>query len=274
VASVLAETGYDSNVALAPDGTVTRTSAGDGYAASVAGLFWRPLGQVGPYARATAQYRKQLALSAYDLGDAGAAVGGRLGRGGRTLAGEYAYDILSLGGAPYLSAHRLLAIGRVAFGPIAVGGWYAARFETFQSSAASPYSGFRQEAEAETDWGPSAAAAVGAGYHLGADGTTSPELSYLEHGPFAILRLGTGGQTRLVAEARLTFRRYDAVDQDLGVERDDRYLDGTLACERDLSDRWTVRLTGTARRALSNVSDLQYSKLTAGLALVYTAGVR
>jgi tetratricopeptide (TPR) repeat protein len=273
VASALAEGGYDSNVSLAPDGTPTQTGAGDGYAAAVAGLFLRPFGTTGPYARLTGQYRKQAQITSYDLGDAGGAIGGQLGGGGRYLAAEYGYDFLTLGGAPYLSAHRLLATGRAATGRVALDGTYAARFESFLTSGTAQYSGLRHDADLAAECLPSATTIIGLGYHVGADGTQSPSLSYLEHGPLALLRLGVGRQIRLVTEARVTFRRYDAMDPDLGA-RADRYLDGALAWELDTSDHWTVRVTATGRRATSNVPDLQYTKLTAGLGLVYTAGVR
>jgi tetratricopeptide (TPR) repeat protein len=274
VASLLAEAGYDSNVSLAPDGPTARAGAGDGYAATVAGLFLRPLGIPGPYARLTGQYRKQFQIVSFDVGDATGALGFQMGRGRRYAAAEYAYDFLSLGGSPYLSAHRLFATARLTGDRLAVGGAYAARFESFLTDATAPYSGLRQDADLEVDLLPSSAASIGIGYHLGADGTELSELSYLEHGPAALLRLGTGREVRLFADARLTFRRYDTVDLDLGVERADRYFDGAVAWELDASDHWAVRVTATARRALSNVPDLQYTKLTAALGLIWNAGVR
>jgi tetratricopeptide (TPR) repeat protein len=274
VASLLAEAGYDSNVSLAPDGPEARAGAGDGYATTVAGLLLRPLGSPGPYARVTGQYRKQFEIVSFDVGDASGALGFQLGRGRRYAAGEYAYDFLSLGGSPYLSAHRLFANARLSGERLAVGGAYAARLESFLTDATAPYSGLRQDADLEVDLLLSAAASIGVGYHLGADGTERKELSYVEQGPAALLRLGAGREVRLLADARVTFRRYDAVDPDLGVERADRYFDGAVAWELDASDHWTVRVTTTARRALSNVPDLQYTKLTAALGLVYTAGLR
>ena len=181
---------------------------------------------------------------------------------------------MSLGGAPYLSAHRLLATARLSGERLAVGAAYLARLESFLTDATAPYSGLRQDADVALDLLPSSVASIGVGYHLGVDGTERKELSYVEHGPAALLRLGTGREVRLLADARLTFRRYDAADIDLGVERADRYFDGAIAWELDASDHWTVRVTATARRALSNVPDLEYTKLTAALGLVYTAGLR
>jgi hypothetical protein len=274
VASVLAEAGYDSNVSLAPDGSAARAGVGDGYMATVVGAFLRPYGIPGPYARLTGQYRKQLEVVTYDVGGAAGAVGFQLGRGRRFATAEYAYDFLSLGGSPYLSAHRLFTTARLSGDRLAIGGAYAARLQSFLTGATAPYSGLRQDADLEIDLLPSSVASMAVGYHLGADRTERQELSYVEHGPAALLRLGTGREVRLLADARLTFRRYDAVDPDLGVERADRYFDGAVAWELDASDHWTVRVTATARRALSNVPELQYTKLTAALGLAYTAGLR
>jgi hypothetical protein len=274
VVSALSEAGYDSNVELTPDGTAARGGAADGYGSAVAGLFARPSGTTGAYLRATAQYRKQLRIESYDLGQGGAALGLRAGRGGRYAAAEYAYDFLTLGGRSYLSAHRLLATGRTTRGRFSLGATYAARFESFLTAATAQYSGLHHDVETEVGWQPAAAAAVGVGYHGGRDDTRDAALSYVEQGPVALLRLGLGGPARLVAEGRFTWRRYDAVDPDLGVERRDRYLDGALLGELDVADSWTVRATVTGRRALSDLSDFQYDKLVATLGVVYTLGVR
>ena len=277
VASVLTEAGFDSNVALLPDGSPTRTGGPDGYGAGLAGLFLRPFGVTGPYARLTAQYRKHLEVTAFDLGDLGGAIGVRAGGGGRTLAAEYGYDFLSLGGAAYLSAHRLLGTGRWAVGRLALAATYALRLESFLTSATAGYSGLRHDGEAEAGWriGKLAGASidVGLGYHVGRDGARDAPLAYLEHGPVALLRLGMAGPWRLIAEGRFTLRGYDAVDPDLGVDRADRYLDGGAAAEIDVSDHFTVRAAATARRAFSNVPDFQYTKLTASVGLLYAGGL-
>jgi hypothetical protein len=270
VVSAFVEGGYDSNVPLAPDGTATDTGDGDGDIAAVVGMFWRPWGTTGPYAHLVGQYRKQFQITSYDLGEVSGALGYRVGRGGQYVAGEYSYDFLALGGAPYLSANRLLATGRLVHGHLSAGATYLARWESYLTTAASPYSGLNQDGEIEGDWQAWTTAALGVGYHLGRDITTESALSFLEHGPFAVLRLGLAGDTRLFAEELLTFRRYDVFDLDLGVQRADSYFDGLLVGERDLSDHWTARLTLTARRALSNVPELQYTKVTAALGLAYT----
>jgi hypothetical protein len=273
VVSALIEGGYDSNVPLAPDGTATTAGDGDGDLAAIAGLFARPWGTTGPYARIVGQYRQQFQITRYDLGDLSGALGYRVGRGGQYVAGEYSYDVVTLGAAPYLSANRLLATGRLSDGQLSAAATYAARWESYLTSAASPYSGFIQNGEIEGEWQACTTAVVGIGYHLGRDLTTESALSFLEQGPLAVLRLSPDSATRFFGEGTLTFRRYDTVDPDLEVQRADRYLDGLLVGERDLSDHWTARLTFAARRALSNVPELQYTKLTAAFGLAYTGAI-
>ena len=150
---------------------------------------------------------------------------------------------------------------------------YAARLESFLTRAAAPYSGLRQDAEAVGNWQPTSRLALGLGYRLERDGARDPAFSYLEHGPTAVLRLGLGGPARLVAETRLTWRGYGITDPDLDVRRRDTLIDGIVVGDFDVADNWTLRATVIGRRALSNVPDFQYLKLTAGLAIVYTVGV-
>ncbi len=279
VLSAATEMGFDSNVALAPDGTanpggVGEGGVGDGYGVGMIGTVLRPFGQSGPYARVTAQYRKQLQVTAYDLGDLSGAVGFHAGRSDHAVAAEYGYDIVSLGGNPYLSAHRLLGTGRVTHRALSLTATYAARFESFLTSNAAGYSGLRHEAQATADWGLPRGFALGLGYHLDRDGARDAVLSYFEQGPLVLLWLGRGSALRLLAEARLTFREYAQVDPDYGLARSDRYLDASAAGEIDLSDHWTLRITAGGRRALSNVADLEYTKLTTGVGLAYTIGAR
>ena len=190
VVSAVTEMGFDSNVALAPDGTATPGGSGDGYGAGVIGTVVRPFGPSGPYGRVTAQYRKQLQITAYDLGDLSGAVGFHAGRGDHAVTAEYGYDIVSLGGDPYLSAHRLLGTGRVTHRALSLTATYAARFESFLASKAAGYSGLRHEAQATADWGLPRGFALGLGYHLDRDGARDTTLSYFEQGPLVLLCAG------------------------------------------------------------------------------------
>jgi tetratricopeptide (TPR) repeat protein len=271
VVSALTEVGYDSNVQLLPDGTSTG-GTGDGFATALAGLFVRPMGTSGPYARLTAQYRRQITIGAYDLGDLSAALGVRTGRGGRYASVEYGYDFLTLGGASYLSAHRLLGAARWKSGHLSLSAAYAARFESFLTSTTAGYSGLRHDADGELGWQLGHLTEVAIGYHAGSDGVRLAPLGYFEHGPLALGRIALGRSARVLAETRLTFRNYDGTDPDFGIQRADRYLDGAITIEADISSHWTLRAGGTARRAKSNVADLTYSKVTAALGLVYATG--
>lgn len=131
VLSFLAESGYDSNVTLAPDGTPGGPPAADGlYALSAAALF-RPKGTEGPYLRLGGFLQEQMQLGAYDFDGFDAAGGWQVGRGERGLIAEYDYAARRFGGASYLSAHRLLASAWMRAGRALLGASYLARFESY-----------------------------------------------------------------------------------------------------------------------------------------------
>jgi tetratricopeptide (TPR) repeat protein len=275
VTSAMVELGYDSNVALAPDGSLLGGGAGDAHGDGLLALFLRPLAGRDAYLRFAAQYRKQQRLSSFDLGDVSGAAGVRHRAGAHAaLSAEYAYDWLALGGAPYLSAHRVLGAARSAHDGWALGARYSARLASFSGATAGPYSGVRQDAQAVGEVNAGPAVSIGVGYRGAWDVTRSAALGHHEHGPTITLRCTLAEAYRLLAEASATWRRYPTIDPDLLVERADRYLDAGLGAEADLGERWTLRLAMTARRARSNVAELSYVKSTVALGLIYTAGVR
>jgi hypothetical protein len=273
VLSALAELGYDSNVSLVPDGTATAGGAGDGYSLGTVGLFARPLGASGPYARILGQYRRQLQITTYDLGDIGGAAGYRLGRASRSVAVEYGYDYLTLGQAAYLSAQRLAAEARLVRGRFALRAAYSAAWQSFLTTAADPYSGLLQNVDAEASWQFSTGWAATLGYHLAPDAARDSTRSFLEQGPVAQLRFGSAGETRATLLGSFVVRDYEGFDPYLGLERTDRYFDLGLTGERDLSDRWTGRLMLTARRAVSNYAAFQYTKVMASVGFTYSGGL-
>jgi len=274
VLSALSEIGYDSNVELVPDGTLMPGVGADGAALLAAGVTGRLFGASGPYMRVGGLYRKQFVISAFDVGQASGALGGRLAGRTADVTAEYGYDFVALGGAPYLSAHRLLALGHATFGDMTVAASYAVRLESFATTATDPYSGLRQDAEGRVSRRFAAIASVGLGYRGERDDTShDPALSYIEHGPLALVELEPSAATRVFLQGRFSWRLYDAIDPDLAVRRQDRYLDGYLVAEIDLRGAWTARLTATGRRAFSNVADFRYTRLATSLGLVYTFGV-
>jgi tetratricopeptide (TPR) repeat protein len=273
VLSALSEVGYDSNVELLPDGTATPGAGADGSALVAAGLTGRPFGASGPYARLGGQYRKQFVITSFDLGQAGAAVGAQLARRAADVAAEYGYDFVSLGQAPYLSAHRVLALGRLTLGDTTLAASYAARLEWFLPAATAPYSGLRQDADVRASRRLGPRVTLGLGYRGERDDTRyQPALSYTEHGPRALAEVLLSARARAFLEGDFAWRLYAARDQDLMGTREDWYLDGRAVAELDLGDHWTARLTATARRAFSNVSDLRYTRFSTAVGLAYTFG--
>jgi hypothetical protein len=270
---VLSEVAYDSNVELVPDGTVTPGSSADGSAVVAASVTARLFKASSPYVRANGQYRKQFVVSSYDLGQVGGGVGGRLVRPTAELFAEYGYEFLALGDAPYLSAHRVLARAHATRGSLTLAGGYAARLESYLTDVTEPYSGLRQEADLHVRARLGRFLTLGLGYRGDRDTTrTHPELSYLEHGPVGLLQLLPGTAARLFLECRASFRLYDTTDAVLEQRRADQYLEGQAFAEIDVSPSWTVRVTAAARRALSNVAELSYTKVVTAAGFVYTFG--
>jgi tetratricopeptide (TPR) repeat protein len=267
--SVMVESGYDSNVTLSPAGTPL---AGDGLGSAALALAFRPMGDEGLFLRAAGLYRAQVQLHDYDLGAASGAAGWTLGSRAQQLSAEYDYDFLTLGRAPYLSAHRLSLGGRLALGSWTLGGTYAARFESYRTATTSAFSGVLHGAEL---WGAlrlSRSAVVEVAYRGAYDATVQIETSYLEHGPRAGLRIAFDGW-RVSLETSAAFRVYQDVDVALGVQRQDALLDAMLTGEVDVGERWTARLVLGGRDAISNVADLAYLRGYAMLGLSYAVGI-
>ncbi len=265
--SLLAESGYDSNVTLSPSGAPVGR---DGLGSLAAALLWKPT--PGLFARATGFYRAQTQLSDYNLGAAGAALGYVLGPAARQLAAEYDYDFVALGNAPYLSANRLAVSGRLGFGALSLGAGYGVRFENYRTATTSPFSGTLHGAQLSAALRMTESAWVEVSYRGARDLATYPETSYFEHGPAAALRLASGA-FRVSAEASAAFRLYDAVDPALGVQRQDVLLDASALGEWDLADRFTLRLSLGGRDAIANVPDLTYLRGYATLGVAFASGL-
>ncbi len=274
VFSLLAGPSADSNVDLAPDGSPTAGGSEDAAGTVAASLLVRPSGESGPFARASGSYRKLMRFTQFDLGAAEAAAGWQLGREPRHASAEYAYDFLGLGGDGYLSAHRVLVEGRWTFRHLSLAGSYAARFESFLTGAAAPYSGTRHLAELSGEWRFAGGSAVGLAYGaVMTDDATLTYLEYLEHGPRAYARFSAGQNLRFAFDAGVSRRKYDALDPAFAATRADTYLDGAAAAELDFTDRWTGRFWGAWRRSFSNVPDFAYTELSGGVTLTFVVGL-
>ena len=269
VLSFLAESGWDSNVALLPNGSPQSASDG-GATLSAMGLF-RPIGDDGPYLRAVGQYHWQAQLGSYDFGAVAGAVGWHLAGADRGLIGEYGYDYQALGGSNFLSAHRFLASGYFSPGALTFSATYFARFESYYS-VWSPFSGtvHRVEGRAAVALG---AARLGLTYRLARDVTDRSDLSWLEHGPRADLRVAVSRRARLGLDAGLSFRAYDSPAAAALASRSDTYLDGAALFEYDLANRWTVRASLEVRDALSNAPAFAYARFVPTVGLAYVLGL-
>jgi tetratricopeptide (TPR) repeat protein len=272
VFSLLAESGWDSNAQLAPGGTPISTSSDGSLAGTATGLY-RPLGESGPYLRATGLYRGQARFGDLDFGGVSGAAGWQLGHAERGLLAEYDYDYRLLGGSPFLSAHRLLVGGWVPAGPLTLGASYLARFESYPADLYAPFSGTLQRAEATLALRLGRSGRIALGYHLARDGVDQSPLSWTEHGPGAELRVALARRVRLTVTAAVSLRDYDALDPALGLTRSDRYVDAAALLEWDVGDRFTLRFSADGRKAFSNAAAFDYTRVAPTLGLAYVFGM-
>jgi len=272
VLAALAATGWDSNAQLAPSGTPIDTSS-DGQLDAAASALYRPLGESGPYLSGRGLFHQQFRFGDLDSWGLAGAAGWQLGRGRRALFAEYGYEYRTLGGSPFLSAHGVRAAGWAPAGPLTVAATYLLRFESYQGALYQPFSGTFQAGEANASARLTPKARLVLGYRLSRDGVELPQLSFVEHGPRAALRLDVSPRGRLVVDAAFSWRAYDALDPQLGLVRSDTYLDGAAALEWDLTARTFVRVSVEARQAWSNAAGFTYFRLAPSVGVGWVAGL-
>jgi tetratricopeptide (TPR) repeat protein len=273
VASLFGETGYDTNVQQVPDGTAQPGGAGDASALAAGALLFRPLGPSGPFARVSGAYRKQLALSRYDLVALGAGAGWEATHHDLDGALEYGYDHALLGYAGYLGVHHLGARGAWTLGAASLHASYTARLERYLTADTADYSGVRHTAAVGADLLPTEVLRVGAAYRADRDGAKLASLAYWEHGPSLRLDVWPVARLTLTVTGSVLFRGYDQADPDLGVIRSDRALDGNLQATFVLGAGWSLDASLTARKTFSTVPDFAYAKFTGALGFTYTLGI-
>lgn len=271
VVSLLAETGWDSNVNLAPSGDPLVNRDADAAVALGAGILWRPLGASGPFLRGSGALHEQLTLGDYDFGSADGAAGWQLRRGRTFALAEYGYGYRTLGGAPFLGAHHLLASAGTRRGRLGLEVTYLGRLESYRGTW-SGFSGTLQRGEARASWAIGDRARLAVGYGAGVDDTDDPVLSYVDHGPSAELLLLLSRRARLTLESGATFRRYARFDPALAARRDDLVLDAAALGELDLGPHLTARLGLLARQTRSNVAALEYGKVVPTVGLAWVMG--
>lgn len=272
VLSAASAVGWDSNATLAPAGTPI-ASASDGAFDLAAGALFRPSGESGPYLRGSAALREQFQVHSLDMLGASAGAGWQFGRLGNALVLGYDYDYRTLAGAPYLSANRLGASGWVSVGPLVLTASYLARWEAYLPAAYDPFDGVLQHAGAKASFGIARTAWLTLGYGLSWDGVQLDYLSWIEHGPRAVLRWLPAPRWRIVVEAGVLFRDYRAPSPALGTRREDAYLDGAVLAEYDPGLRWTIWVSLDMRRAFSNVSQYAYSRVAPTVGVSFVTGM-
>jgi tetratricopeptide (TPR) repeat protein len=267
-----AESGWDSNVTLAPSGLAAAPPQADALYALSGAVLFRPDGARGPYLRASGFLRDPVQLGAYSVRGVDGAAGWQLM--GDTARGVLEYDFAwrTFGGAPYLGAHRLLASGDVRAGPAVLGAAYLVRFDSY-ATGWTDFSGTLQRGEVRAGFSLAPWAAVTIAYGLGRDATRDPVLSYLEHGPRAEVRLALSRTVRGGVEAAMAWRGYDRSDPALGTLRRDVQLDAAAFLELELASGLRARLSLDARRTSSSAPAAEYGKIVPALGMTYARGL-
>jgi len=266
--TLVAASGFDSNVTLAPPGAPPSRASDGLYALSATGVL-RPWGPDAPYLRALGLLDRQLRLDAYDVAGGDLAGGWQFQEARWAGIAEYDFSYRTFGGSPFLSSHRLLASAWTLVGGVTLGASTLARFEAY-ADGFSPFSGTVLAAELRASFALGARARLALAYGAARDSARLSILSYLEHGPRAELRIAAARGVRLGADVAATFRGYDVFDPTLGARRLDTVLDAAALAEWDLSPRWTAQLALRGRRALSNMSGFEYAKVVPTIGLAYT----
>ncbi len=263
-----AESGYDSNLNLAPlQGQPSRE--GDGvYALGATGIY-RPRGADGPYLRAQGILDQGFRIGAYDVAGGDLAGGWQLRSGRWSGLAEYDLGYRTFGGSPFLLSNRVLASAWTVVGGATLGASYLARFESYMSGF-SPFSGTVQAGELRAAFGIGSRARLALAYGLARDAAHLAILSFVEHGPRAELRVAAARGVRLGVDAGTTFRSYDVFDPTLGARRTDTYLDAGAVAEWDVAPGWTAHVAVRGRRAISDVPGFEYGKLVPAIGLAYT----
>jgi hypothetical protein len=195
-------------------------------------------------------------------------------QGGSGCGAERGHDFgyRTLAGDSFLFSHRALATGAIGSGRSSLGGTVVARYDGY-AGIYDPFSGAVLGAELRASHALGTRARATIAYGAARTDARTTILSYVEQGPRAELRLDLSRALRLSAAAAWTGRRYRSFDAVLAARRNDTYLDASVLAEWDLTPRWTARLSLAARRAGSNVSAFEYSKVFPTFGFAYVIGL-
>jgi hypothetical protein len=108
---------------------------------------------------------------------------------------------------------------------------------------------------------------------VGRDATDFPDTTSFEHGPRLSATAVLGSGWRLSGEASYLLRAYAAAAAGDPEARADRFAYGGAAVEKDVGDRWTLRLSAGDRIATSNLPRYSYSRITALFGVTYSLGL-
>jgi hypothetical protein len=263
--------GMDTNPAL--NSADQGASAPAGATAVSTSALLRSGGQVSPFLQVSATTRWLPQASAWDSTMARAGAGVTLSQTRVRADVDYAWDGMTLGGSPYLTAHQLRGRGMLLWSKLYLAADYLGRLESyFGSEQQQQFSGLAQGGGLSLGFSPSAHLTFEAGYRLAREQAKVDELSYTENGPGAFILL-SGQDVRLQLSAGLLVRSHDAVDPDFNVLREDVRTEAQARGEWDLGRMWTAFASVDAFRVQSNVPSLSSSRVVAQLGMAFTLGL-
>lgn len=271
VVALTADSGWDSNVTLAPTGVPAPAPEGGAVYALTGAALFRPPGAGGLYLRGSGFAHNPVDFPAWSVRGLDAAAGWEFRPEAGRLALEYDFAAVSFGAEPYLTAHRLLASGELRLGPARLGATYFARFEDY-ASAWVGFGGVLHRAEVRAGLAPLPPVALVLAYGLGRDDTRDPVLAYVVHGPRAELRLALARRLAAGLAAAIGWRTYDRLDPALSVRRRDLELAAVAFAELELGGGVRARASLEGRRVVSNAPALEYHKIVPSLGLGYVRG--
>ncbi len=263
--------GFDSNASLNPFPTVLPGGADDGFAALLATLGARPWGAHGPYFSIGAGYRKYVRIPSADVGLATGTVGWQLDRARWRASLDYGVDFVALGAVPWLLRNRGTLRGELRAGFLTLAAEYALRHDLMLVDPVRDYTGLRHAVRV------SGAAPVsrhllelaGLFQHSGAP---TPERAFVEAG--AEVRAVFELRQSLVLQTAVAgrWRKFSALDPDLGVVREEGQLDVSTRADQDLTEQLALFLLLEGRLLATNAAGIGHTRLAATLGVRLAMG--
>jgi tetratricopeptide (TPR) repeat protein len=250
-------TGYDSNLTLAPDGAPGRSPPRDGFTALQAEVGGRLSGGTGPYLLGQGNLRRHLFERGFDTAGGEVALGLQLGSERQHLRAEYSLGHEWLGPSPFRLSHGPTVRARMIRSGWLADGSYLLRFDRFAHPAVVGYSGPSHLAQAAVLARPAATLSVGPALRSSWVLTDDPTLGWSEHGAALRVRWVPAARLKVSADLGLALRL-----RPLPGATAQRHLEAAAAGEWELADAWSLTLSLHGRHAQPSPVDPGWTRVT------------